>query len=157
VGCYVSPLLRGDHSLIRRNSGRYLAYGDRRVVRETREKTLRGEVEARPRNWLVPSLLQLLRGWSSYGYELMQRLAALGFEAPNITTIYRALRQMKEKGMISLGWEVLGDGPARRVYSITEAGEAHLESWISSLEQHQRTIETFLQVYEQQEQKASVA
>jgi PadR family transcriptional regulator, regulatory protein PadR len=122
-------------------------------VREIREKNLREEVETRPRNWLVPSLLLLLRGWSSYGYDLMQRLAALGVEAPNISTVYRALRQMEEKGMVSSGWEVSGDGPGRRVYSITEAGEAYLESWMNSLEQHQRMIEEFLRIYERQEQR----
>ena len=31
------------------------------------------DIEARPRNWLVPLTLVMLRQWNSYGYELMER------------------------------------------------------------------------------------
>jgi PadR family transcriptional regulator, regulatory protein PadR len=48
-----------------------------------------GEAEARPRNFLVPVILLSLRGWNSYGYELMERTAAFGFEAINPGTLYR--------------------------------------------------------------------
>ena len=119
------------------------------MVRENGEEAskLREEVDVRPRNWLIPSLLLMLRGSSSYGYELMGKLATLGFEAINITNVYRALRQMEEKGMVRSSWETSGDGPARRVYSVTEAGEAYLESWMYPLEQHQKMIETFFRAY----------
>jgi DNA-binding PadR family transcriptional regulator len=35
------------------------------------------------------------------------------------------------------------------MYSITEAGEAYLETWIYSLERHQKIIEMFLRSYAQ--------
>ncbi len=53
------------------------------------------DIEARPRNWLVPLTLVLLRQWNSYGYELMERSVELGFETVNPGTVYRTLRKME--------------------------------------------------------------
>ena len=80
-------------------------------------------VEVRPRNWLVPVILVTLREWNSYGYELMERAAAFGFEAMNPGTLYRTLRHMEKEGLCVSKWETSKGGPARRVYSITEARE----------------------------------
>lgn len=112
--------------------------------RETRE--VRG-AEARPRNWLVPVILLSLRDWNSYGYELMERASAFGFEAMNPGTLYRTLRQMEKEGVVESTWETSKGGPARRMYSITDAGEAYLDFWAKSLEQYQRTMDTFFRLY----------
>lgn len=116
---------------------------------KSREKTLEdGVVDARPRNRTLPALLLLLRDRSSYGYELTERLSALGLEEINISTVYRTLHQMRKKGMVSVD-KTKGYGPERRMYSVMEAGEAYLESWIDSLERHQKIIEMFLRTYAQ--------
>jgi PadR family transcriptional regulator PadR len=104
-------------------------------------------VEVRPRNWLVPVILLTLRQWNSYGYELMERAAAFGFETMNPGTLYRTLRQMEKEGLCVSKWEISEGGPARRVYSITEAGEAYLGFWARSLEQYRQTIDTFFRLY----------
>ena len=103
--------------------------------------------EARPRNWLEPVILVSLREWNSYGYELMERAAAFGFEAMNPGTMYRTLRHMEENGVVKSKWETSKGGPARRMYSITDAGEAYLEFWAKSLEQYQRNMDTFFRLY----------
>ncbi len=113
---------------------------------EAREPGFRG-VEARPRNWLVPVILLSLREWNSYGYELMERASAFGFEAMNPGTLYRTLRQMEKEGIVESTWETSRGGPARRMYSITDAGRAYLDFWAKSLEQYQRTMETFFSLY----------
>jgi PadR family transcriptional regulator PadR len=113
---------------------------------EARETEFRG-VEARPRNWLVPVILLSLREWNSYGYELMERTAAFGFEAMNPGTLYRTLRQMEKEGIVESTWETSRGGPARRMYSITDAGRAYLDFWAKSLEQYQKTMETFFRMY----------
>ncbi len=104
-------------------------------------------VEVRPRNWLVPVILVTLRELNSYGYDLMERAAAFGFEAMNPGTLYRTLRQMEENGVVKSKWETSRGGPARRVYSITEAGEAYLEFWAEALEQYRRNMDTFFRLY----------
>jgi PadR family transcriptional regulator, regulatory protein PadR len=113
---------------------------------EARESGFRG-VEARPRNWLVPVILLSLREWNSYGYELMERAAAFGFEAMNPGTLYRTLRQMEKDGIVESTWETSSGGPARRMYSITDAGRAYLDFWARSLEQYQHTMDAFFRLY----------
>jgi PadR family transcriptional regulator PadR len=105
------------------------------------------EVEARPRNWLVPVILLSLREWNSYGYELMERATTFGFEAMNPGTLYRTLRQMEENGVVESKWETSRGGPARRMYSITDAGEAYLDFWVEGLEQYRRNVDAFFSLY----------
>jgi PadR family transcriptional regulator, regulatory protein PadR len=106
-----------------------------------------GEAEARPRNFLVPVILLSLRGWNSYGYELMERTAAFGFEAINPGTLYRTLRQMEKDGLCESKWETPSDGPARRMYSITDIGAAYLDLWVEALEEYRRIIDSFFRLY----------
>jgi PadR family transcriptional regulator, regulatory protein PadR len=105
------------------------------------------EVEVRPRNWLVPVILLTLREWNSYGYELMERTAAFGFEAMNPGTLYRTLRQMEKEGVVESKWETSRGGPARRMYTITDAGEAYLDFWAQALEQYRRNMDAFFSLY----------
>jgi len=103
--------------------------------------------DAWSRNWLVPILLLMLREWSSYGYELMEKMATFGVHALNAGTFYRTLRQMEKDGMVSSRWNTSEGGPARRMYSITEAGEAYLKYWTESLNQYQKMMDTFFRLY----------
>jgi hypothetical protein len=86
-------------------------------------------VEARPRNWLVPVILLSLR------------------EAMNPGTLYRTLRQMEKDGVVESSWETSRGGPARRMYTITDAGRSYLDFWARSLEQYQQTMDTFFRMY----------
>ncbi len=103
--------------------------------------------DAWSKNWLVPVVLLMLREWSSYGYELMEKMTAFGLAAMNPGTFYRTLRQMEKDGMVSSSWDTSVGGPARRVYSITDAGEAYLKYWADSLNQYQQMMNTFFQFY----------
>jgi len=103
--------------------------------------------EAWSKNWLVPVLLLMLRQWSSYGYELMEKMSTFGLAAMNPGTFYRTLRQMEKNGMVSSNWDTSEGGPARRIYSITDVGEAYLNYWARSLDQYQRMMETFFRIY----------
>ncbi len=114
------------------------------------EATLAAErtIEVRPRNWLVPVILLTLRECTSYGYKLMEQTAKFGFEAMNPGTYYRTLRQMEKDGLCESEWDTSsGTGPARRVYSITEAGEAYLGFWAEALEQYRRNMDAFFSLY----------
>jgi PadR family transcriptional regulator, regulatory protein PadR len=100
-----------------------------------------------PTNWLVPILLLMLREWSSYGYELLDKMAAFGIAAMNRGTLYRVLRQMEKDGMVISTWDTSVGGPARRMYSITQAGEAYLKLWADSLDQYQTLVDTLVRLY----------
>ncbi len=103
--------------------------------------------DAWSRNWIVPVLLLMLRQWSSYGYELMERMSTFGLSTMNPGTFYRTLRQMEKDGMVSSTWDTSEAGPAKRRYSITEAGEAYLKFWAQSLDQYQKMMNTFFRLY----------
>lgn len=101
----------------------------------------------RPTNWLVPMMLLSIREWNSYGYELVRRARTLGFETMNPGTLYRALRQMEKDGVVESSWETSRGGPARRMYAITDVGEAHLGLWAESLGQYQQDMDAFFRLY----------
>lgn len=113
---------------------------------ERKRPEMRGAA-ARPRNWLVPVILLSLKDWNSYGYELMERATAFGFEAMNPGTLYRTLRQMEKDGVVESTWETSRGGPARRMYSITDSGKTYLDFWADSLEQYQKTMDSFFRMY----------
>jgi PadR family transcriptional regulator PadR len=102
---------------------------------------------ATPRNWLEPAVLVTLRKSNLYGYRLMEQLAMFGFEAMNPGTLYRTLRRMEQNGALTSQWEVPSNGPARRVYSITQAGEAYLDLWAQGLKQYQQVMNMFFNLY----------
>jgi PadR family transcriptional regulator, regulatory protein PadR len=99
--------------------------------------------QGRPKNWLVLVMLLTLRESDSYGYELRERAAEFGCEALNYGTYYRTLRQMEENGSVDSTWDVKSNGPARRMYSITEAGESYLAFLAEGLKQYQRNMDAF--------------
>lgn len=114
--------------------------------------------DAWAKNWYVPVILLMLRQWNSYGYELLEKLSAFGLRAMNPGTFYRTLRQMERDGVVHSSWNISEAGPAHRNYSITEAGEAFLKKWAESLDQYQKTMNTFFNLYtaqpEQRTQKS---
>ena len=106
------------------------------------------KIEARPRNWLTPVALVILREESSYGYELMERLEQFGFEQIRAGTLYRTLRRMEQEGLCRSEWETTTEGgPARRMYSITESGEEYLAAWAEACKQYQSVMDCFYQAY----------
>ena len=109
------------------------------------------KVEARPKRWLTPVTLVLLKEESSYGYELMERVEEeFGFEQVNPGSVYRALRQMENEGLCSSVWDVRaeeGGPPPRRMYAPTDAGEAYLEAWAEACEKYHRLMDQFARVY----------
>ena len=100
-----------------------------------------------PKDFLAPWLLLLLRNWNMHGYQLMQMMTISGLAAFDPTTVYRALRRLEEEGLIISDWETGDSGPAKRVYSLTEAGEKYLQTWSSALKQYQNILDRFFELY----------
>jgi PadR family transcriptional regulator PadR len=93
---------------------------------------------------LNAQLLAMLKDWSAYGYELAQKLEQAGFGNYNKGTVYRALRQMEGLGLVSSMWDTSSAGPARRMYSMTQAGNLFLNNWLALLNLHRATLDRFL-------------
>lgn len=90
---------------------------------------------------LTTTLLAFLRNWNAYGYQLAQQLAEAGLPAFDSGTVYRTLRQLERTGLVSSFWDTSESGPARRMYSLTKAGELFLSSWIDVLGRYQAVLQ----------------
>ncbi len=77
----------------------------------------------------------------------MEKMTEFGLHTMNAGTFYRTLQQIGKDGVVSSSWDTSEGGSARRVYSITEAGENYLKFWASSLEHYQKLMNSFFQFY----------
>ncbi|WP_396653003.1 poly-beta-hydroxybutyrate-responsive repressor [Metabacillus arenae] len=100
-----------------------------------------------PKNLMIPVLLLSLRGWNLHGYKLIQQLTQFGFSSIDQGNVYRTLRQLEKDKMVKSEWDTSTGGPAKRIYSLTDAGEAYLNAWAGSLEQYQSILNRFFTMY----------
>jgi PadR family transcriptional regulator, regulatory protein PadR len=100
-----------------------------------------------PKNLMVPVLLLSLRNWNLHGYKLIQELTRFGFSSVDQGNVYRTLRQLEKDDMVKSEWDTTTGGPAKRIYSITDAGEAYLQTCSDALEQYQSIINRFFTLY----------
>src|SRR5260370_34469309 len=118
------------------------------MAEENKENEQRNAgTEAWSKNWVVPILLLMLREWSSYGYELMEKMGSFGLSMMNPGTFYRTLRQMEKDGVVRSNWDTSEAGPAKRIYSITEAGDGYLKYGAESLNQYKKMMDTIFVLY----------
>jgi PadR family transcriptional regulator, regulatory protein PadR len=93
---------------------------------------------------LSTSLLAFLKNWNAYGYQLSQRLTEAGMPEFDSGTVYRTLRQLEKTGMVSSFWDTSENGPARRMYSLTRAGDLFLSGWVEVLQNYQSILQKAL-------------
>jgi PadR family transcriptional regulator PadR len=73
-------------------------------------------------------LLHLLAEQESYGYEVVQRLHAIGLPDVLEGTVYPALSRLEREGRLTARLVASTAGPARKYYRPTPAGYAALAS-----------------------------
>lgn len=93
---------------------------------------------------LTSSILAFLRRWNAYGYQLVQELTKAGLPHFDSTTVYRTLRQLERAGLVSSFWDTSESGPARRMYSLTKAGETMLDLWVELFGRYQKILHSAL-------------
>ena len=78
-------------------------------------------------------VLALLRQDPSYGYELVQALADVDGLVTSEGTIYPLLTRLRREQLVATFWQESEEGPPRRYYKLTAAGERALtdfaEEW----------------------------
>lgn len=90
---------------------------------------------------LSTSLLAFLKNWNAYGYQLTQRLSESGMPECDSGTVYRTLRQLEKSGFVSSFWDTSESGPARRMYSLTAAGDLFLATWMQTFQNYQAVLQ----------------
>ena len=113
---------------------------------QPKDKQEKGPKVAPSGDMLTAHLLAMLNGWSAYGYELAQRLEEPGLGNYNKGSIYRILRQMEDSGLVSSTWHTSKDGPARRIYDLTDTGSLFLKNWMIMADMHRNFIASMLEM-----------
>ncbi len=93
-----------------------------------------------------PSILTVLAKSKKpvHGYLIIQEMTngpMFGGNAPDPTGIYRILKQMENNGLVISEWDTSESGPAKRCYSMTDAGRACLRRWIDALACYSASIQ----------------
>ncbi len=100
-----------------------------------------------PKNFLIPIMLLHLRDWNAHGYELIEKLTKFGINSLDHGNFYRTLRQLEKDSLVTSVWDTTSGGPAKRIYSLTEAGEQYLDMWAGSLSEYQKMLNSFFNLY----------
>jgi DNA-binding PadR family transcriptional regulator len=96
---------------------------------------------------IQPAILVVLADGPLHGYRLAERIGDLpGFtgQKPDASGVYRFLKTMERKGLVASSWDLSENGPAKRSYQITPAGQHCLHRWIKTLEDYRRGISGLL-------------
>jgi PadR family transcriptional regulator PadR len=108
-----------------------------------------GGVNARVERFSEPALLLLLRDQPAHGYELNDSLAELvPGRRVDMGNLYRTLRALESRGLVSSEWDAEAPGPAKRRYELTDAGRELLGEWATALERMRDLINGFLNQFE---------
>jgi PadR family transcriptional regulator PadR len=95
-----------------------------------------------------PALLLLLHYGPAHGYTLLEQLREFGLGDLNSSRVYRALRDMEEKGWVTSTWDdEQAQGPPRRVYRLTTLGDEVLSWHTQELQEARGMIDHLLGAY----------
>ena len=98
---------------------------------------------------LQPMILLLLSREDLHGYALIQRLAGsplVDTQKPDPTGVYRILKTMEERGLVTARWDDSLRRLPKRVYALAPAGRECLANWIRTLSDYRNAIDAFLEL-----------
>jgi PadR family transcriptional regulator PadR len=73
-------------------------------------------------------VLAILQRGQRYGYDIVQALAGGQGLVMKEGTIYPLLNRMMNEGLVDARWQPSPEGPARKYYTLTAAGQERLQS-----------------------------
>lgn len=74
-------------------------------------------------------ILRLLSDEPMYGYQMVKELQARseGYFRMEQGTLYPALHRLERDDLVHSEWHIVGEGPPRKYYYITDSGQAALQ------------------------------
>jgi len=96
-----------------------------------------------------PAILAILAEGPAHGYRLAARIGKMPLlqgHKPDVSGIYRILKSMERRGLVSSSWRLGKAGPARRAYRITANGRKCLARWVETLRAYRRGLSALLRV-----------
>ncbi len=98
-----------------------------------------------PHHFILPAILLLLDQEPSHGYSLLRKLSDLGIAESGMSpaTVYRILSRLEGEGLAVHEHADDGQGPTRKVYSLTDEGREALAEWRSHIERTRKLLDWF--------------
>lgn len=91
-------------------------------------------------------ILAVLSGGPRHGYAIAREIERRSREALSVGegALYPALRALEREGLVSSEWQTQPSGPARRVYTLTDAGQAKLTSQVRAWSRFSQAVNDIL-------------
>jgi PadR family transcriptional regulator PadR len=91
-------------------------------------------------------ILAVLSDGPRHGYAIAREIERRSHEALSMGegALYPALRALEREGMVLSEWETQPSGPARRIYTLTDAGQAKLASQIRAWNRFSQAVNDIL-------------
>jgi poly-beta-hydroxybutyrate-responsive repressor len=102
-------------------------------------------------------VLLLLAEGPKHGYELLLQMAERGYGKADRGGLYRALQRMEGERLVSSSWESSDQGPARRVYTLTDHGHSTLRDSVTALHDMDTRLRCLLRHYRAAMARAAAA
>jgi PadR family transcriptional regulator PadR len=90
-------------------------------------------------------VLALLRPGEKYGFDLARILTEGAGLIASEGTIYPLLARLRRNGLVATTWRESVEGPPRRYYRLTDAGEAALHDFIRQWKQFREAVDSILE------------
>lgn len=82
------------------------------------------------RGTLEGCIVKIISEEETYGYEIVSRLRAYGFEEAGENTTYPILLRLEKKNIISSVYKASPLGPKRKYYYLTDLGKEFLDEFV---------------------------
>ena len=91
-------------------------------------------------------ILSVLEGSPRHGYAIAREIERRCTDALKVGegALYPALRALEREGMVESAWETQPSGPARRIYTLTDAGHAKLSASVKSWNRFSNAVNAVL-------------
>jgi len=92
-------------------------------------------------------MLAILAQGPLHGYELARKIGEIPHfldEAPDISGIYRMLKSLETRGIVTSDWDISEEGRPKRLFTMTDAGRRCLENWNATLQNYHKGVASLL-------------
>ena len=96
---------------------------------------------------IQPAVLAILAKEKLHGYELARKVSDIpNFldEPPDMSGVYRMLKALEKRGMVTSDWDILEGARPKRIFAITDRGRQCLELWTGTLQRYNKAVGSLL-------------
>ena len=94
-----------------------------------------------------PAMLAVLVEGPLHGYELARKIVEIPHfldEVPDVSGVYRMLKTLEARGMVTSDWDVSQGERPKRLFTITDDGRRCLALWGGTLRNYHKAIGSLL-------------